>query len=173
MHYVARGLRLRTIVLLTLLALIAVLAVARAPAHAVLLGGLLFIPLAILHELTHYFTARRFNKKARIRLMLRYGALVLDYDKLTRNQCVTVGLMPLLVIEAPLVATWLLLSSSLLLVLALLHGAGSIVDVVYSLRLLTEASSRSTVSVLYDEGGRVAGAVVEDPSKPLTIVYLT
>lgn len=137
-----------------------------------LCASLLFVPIALLHELVHYLAARRFNSGARIRPLLKYGALALDYGRLTRNQLVAVALMPQLAIEAPLLIAWLSLGDPLYLALALVHLAASVPDVVYNVRLLIEAGPESVVSVLYDEGGGIVGAVVEDPSKPLLTVYL-
>ncbi|MEM4699894.1 MAG: DUF3267 domain-containing protein [Candidatus Nezhaarchaeales archaeon] len=171
-QYVVKRLRLREAVILTLASLLASLEAIGATSPTILLGALLFIPLALLHELTHCLVARRFSRDARIRPLLKYGALALDYGRLTRNEFVAVALMPQLVIEAPLAAAWLLSGGQLYLVLALLHLAGSALDVISGVKMLVEASPRSVVSVLYDEGGGIAGSVVEDPSRRLATVYL-
>lgn len=171
-QYVVKRLRLREVVLLASAALIASVMAVGAAAPVVLLGVILFLLLALPHEMVHYLVAKHFNKDAKIKPLLRYGALALDYGRLTRNELISVALMPQLIIELPLVVAWLLSGDQLCLVLALLHLAGSAGDIVFSVKLLVEAGPRSVVSVLYDERGGIAGDVVEDPSRRLVTVYL-
>jgi len=137
----------------------------------VLWALLMFIPCAAAHEFSHYMIARRYNPHVKIRFLPKLGALVLDYVKLGYTEYVKVALTPLLTVELPLVMIYLLTRGSAILLLAVVHFAASLVDVTDVL-CVSVLHRGGTIHLVYDERGRVAGILIEEPSKNRSTVYM-
>jgi len=136
-----------------------------------LLATTLFIPVAFVHEFSHYIVAKRFNPNASIRVLPKLGAIVLDYASLNYREYIYVVLAPVLTVQAPITALFLLMHNSVLLLLALTHAMASAVDIV-GLIYMFVVHRGGRVHIVYDERGNIAGVLVEEPAKGRATLYM-
>lgn len=121
-----------------------------------------------LHEVVHYSVIRyAFKKSARITTLLRRGALMVEYDRLSSREYIAVSLAPLVFIQLPLTVATLVVGSPAIAIPTVLHGAGSIADVFYALRIAV--TCRGCTVGLYRENGKVKGYVIVKPGGEETI----
>lgn len=97
------------------------------------LGFLLLIPI---HELAHYLVIKLLKKRARIKFLVRYIALVIDYiDELMWNELLYTALSPQIFITLPLLLLYIATGDTVIYTLLVFHVATSVVDLINALRL--------------------------------------
>ncbi len=128
------------------------------------------------HEAVHVATARLLGVPGvRVRLYSRLAALIVDYDRMTLGQYVAVALAPqtlsigLLLAAALLHSMGRVLEPLLLYTSALANIVGGVPDIMLSAYFGVVHRRAVGLSLLYDENGRVAGGVVEEPDR--IVVY--
>lgn len=129
------------------------------------------ILLAFEHEITHYFALRLLGKRVRIWILIRYGALIVDYlDELTWSELIYTYTIPQALITLPLLLTYAITGYNFTYVLLMLHLAASTPDILNTLRIL--AFFRNSKFKLYREGRKIVGFVVTKPGGDCTIYKL-
>jgi len=132
---------------------------------------LFFIPCVAVHEFSHYAVAKRYSPSARIRVLPKLGAIVLDYVSLDYGNCVKVTLAPLLTVQLPITALYLLTHKLSILLLAILHLAASLVDITEVMHA-TLLHYGGRLHLVYDERNRIVGILVEEPAKNRATFYM-
>jgi len=134
-------------------------------------GLILFIPCSILHELSHYAVAKKYNPEASIKVVLRLGAVALDYVSLNYREYVKVAVTPLLTVQLPITILYVVTHNASILVLNILHIVSSSVDIM-GLIYNSVKHYGGKFHLVYDEKGGISGVLVEDPAKDRKMLYI-
>ncbi|MEM4427238.1 MAG: metalloprotease family protein [Zestosphaera sp.] len=133
--------------------------------------SVMFVSLTLVHEVIHYLVLRLLGRRARIWILARYGALVVDYlDELSWKELTYTYLAPQALITLPLLLTHAVTGYVFTYVLLVLHLAASTPDILNMLRILIVF--RSSKFKLCKEGRKVVGFTVTKPSGDCIIYKL-
>lgn len=126
------------------------------------------IIVTILHELAHLIGLKYFAKESgKLQFLPSYFALTIIYNELMWNQYIIVALTPQILVEIPLIITYILTKDPTILLILLYHTLASLPDIVLSIKSLI--MFKNCRFKLYLENNRVKGYYVIKPNNECII----
>ena len=130
-----------------------------------------FLVFALIHELSHLIVAQVYNPDASVRLFPKLGALLLDYVSLPYEGYLYTVIAPLLVVQIPLIITYLFTGNPYILAMNVFHLAASSVDITGILYSTINHGVDGRLYLVYDEKCCVVGVLIEEPKKNSATLY--